>query len=238
MYTTNREASTTSTAKQHAADGQVRYTGEDMFTGLSGSEIIAVLVSIVVAMGVHEAMHAYVAHALGDTTAQDEGRLTLNPLAHIDALTTVLLPMVLILLGQPPIFAAKPVPLDTRNIKWDEYGVALVGLAGPFTNLAMAGITAIGIRLFSDLLGPMTISVLGLFLVINVGFFVFNMIPFPPLDGSRLLYAFAPDWLRDIMERIEALGFMAFLIVLLLAFQFIAPLLSDWNSTIVNFLIS
>jgi len=150
----------------------------------------------------------------------------------------VLLPMVLILLGQPPIFAAKPVPLDTRNIKWDEYGVALVGLAGPFTNLAMAGITAIGIRLFSDLLGPMTISVLGLFLVINVGFFVFNMIPFPPLDGSRLLYAFAPDWLRDIMERIEALGFMAFLIVLLLAFQFIAPLLSDWNSTIVNFLIS
>lgn len=205
-----------------------------MFTDLSPFQIVAVLASLLLAMGIHEAMHAFTAHALGDDTAESEGRLTLNPLKHIDAITTVLLPFVLILLHLPPIFAAKPVPFNPHDVKYREFGVALVGLAGPLTNLVLAALAAGLLRMVS---ADWLIDSLIIFIQINVSFFVFNMIPFPPLDGSRLLYAFAPDWLRDIMERIEQLGFFAFLLILLVAFQFIAPVISTWISAIVNFLI-
>lgn len=208
-----------------------------MFTGLNGIQIIALLATLIISMGIHEAMHAFAAHSLGDTTAEEEGRLTLNPFKHIDLLTTVALPFVLILLGWPPIFAAKPVPFNPRDLKFEEFGVAIVGLAGPLTNLLLAVIGAVAIHLLGGGITQNLADILFIFVSVNVSFFVFNMIPFPPLDGSRLLYAFAPDWLRDIMERIEALGFMAFLIILIVAIQFIGPLISTWVTTIVNFLI-
>ena len=101
-----------------------------MFTGLSATDIAVVLISLVFSVGLHEAMHAFVAHKLGDRTAYDEGRVTLNPLKHIDILTTVLLPFIMIVIGAPPIFAAKPVPFNALALRYGEYGVALVGLAG------------------------------------------------------------------------------------------------------------
>ncbi len=93
-----------------------------MLTDLSPSGILVVLISIIIALSIHEAMHAYAAHWLGDTTAYDMGRLTLNPLKHIDVMTTVLLPMVLILSHLPPFFAAKPVPFNPARVKYDEFG--------------------------------------------------------------------------------------------------------------------
>ncbi len=196
---------------------------KDMLANLSLTELVVVLVSILISMAVHEAMHGYVAHWLGDSTAADMGRLTLNPLKHIDVMTTVLLPMFLILLGLPPFFAAKPVPFNPNRVKYDEFGAALVGIAGPVTNLLLAVAGALVFRSLGPDASQGVLNALTLFILVNLGFFVFNMIPFPPLDGSRLLYALAPEGLQRVMQQIEAMGFMAILVFMLLAFQVIAP---------------
>lgn len=193
-----------------------------MFTGLSGFEIVVVLVSIILSMAIHEAMHGFTAHWLGDDTAELAGRLTLNPLKHIDVFTTVLLPMVLILSGLPPFFAAKPVPFNPNRVKYDEFGAALIGLAGPLTNLVLAILAAGIFRVWGHHQSDTIYNILLLFTEVNIGFFVFNMIPFPPLDGSRVLYAFAPEPLQEIMVRIEQLGFLAIIIFVMVIFQFIA----------------
>lgn len=208
-----------------------------MLTDLSAGDLAIVLVSIVIAMAIHEAMHGYVAHWLGDTTAHEAGRLTLNPLAHIDIFTTVLLPMVLILSHVPPIFAAKPVPFNPSRLKFDEFGAALVGVSGPLTNLVLAGLSALFLRGWGgDLSGDVVNAVL-IFTQVNIGFFVFNMIPFPPLDGSRLLYAFAPEPLQRLMEQIEAAGFLVILFLFIFAFQFIAGPIVNIQESILNFLL-
>lgn len=195
-----------------------------MVMNLGISDLVIVLPVILVSMTFHEAMHAFTSHWLGDTTARDQGRLTLNPLKHIDLIMTVLLPAGLIALGIPPIFAAKPVPFNPDRVKYDEFGAALIGIAGPLTNLALA-IAGAG---FYRLIMPvgMMEQVLGIFIVINLSFFVFNMIPFPPLDGSRLLYAFAPESVQKIMYRIETLGIGITILILLLLFPVISPVIT------------
>jgi Zn-dependent protease len=208
-----------------------------MFSGLDATDIVIILVSIIFSMTIHEAMHGFVAHWLGDDTAAAAGRLTLNPLKHIDLVTTVLLPVVLILVHVPPFFAARPVPFNPYRVKWGEYGAALVGVAGPLTNFALAAIAAIIGRSLITHLTPATANILSLFIEVNIAFFVFNMVPFPPLDGSRLLYAFAPEGLQEIMQRIESMGFLPILIFVLLIFPFIAPEYSSIVTHIYNFLV-
>jgi Zn-dependent protease len=173
-------------------------------------------------MTLHEAMHAFTSNWLGDDTAKLQGRLTLNPLSHIDPITTVLLPLFLAAIGAPPFGAAKPVPFNPYRVKWGEYGAALVGAAGPITNLLLAGLAGMVIRLSGGSLGESVENVLLIFTIVNISFFVFNMIPFPPLDGSRILYAFAPDSVRNIMERIEAMGFMAIIFFMLIFYTFLS----------------
>jgi Zn-dependent protease len=188
-------------------------------------------------MAIHEAMHAFMAHALGDTTARDEGRLTLNPLKHIDLLTTVLLPIVLILIGAPPFFAAKPVPFNPNRVKYDEFGAALVGIAGPLTNFALAILAALSLRVFGVAVGTDPYHIISIFIVVNLGFFVFNMIPFPPLDGSRLLYAFAPEPLQRLMYTVEAMGFTAILLFMFLLFPVLSPVVANIVDFLYNFLL-
>lgn len=188
------------------------------------------LVAIIISMSLHEAMHAYVSTWLGDDTAKAHGRLTFNPLAHIDWFTTVLMPLVLLVLGAPPLGVAKPVPFDPSRLRFGEYGSALVGVAGPTTNLILAIIAGLGLRLFS---GSEFIALfLEIFCLINLSFFLFNMIPFPPLDGSRLLFALAPDFVRKGMMYIESAGFMAIIGFFFIFYLFLTQPFSNLLSSV------
>jgi Zn-dependent protease len=207
-----------------------------MFDNLSLTQLGIVLVSLLIGMSVHEAMHAFASHWLGDDTAHLEGRLTLNPLKHIDLMTTLLLPMVLIIAGLPPIFAAKPVPFNPARLKYEEFGMALVGIAGPISNLALACVAGLVFQLV-PISNNSVVDGIAIFTLINISLFVFNMIPFPPLDGSRLLYAFAPEPLQRAMASIEQFGFMAILMFILVGFQFIAPVIMKINENLLYFIL-
>lgn len=188
---------------------------------------------LLVAMTVHEASHAVMSFWLGDHTAKHEGRLSLNPLVHIDPIFTVLIPGILIALGQPPILAAKPVPFDPHSVKYGEFGAALVALAGPVSNLLLAVVSALVLRVVTnDLAG----SIIEFFLELNVGLAIFNLVPWPPLDGSRVLYAFAPEPLQKIMRQIEMLGIAGLFIFILIAWRFVAPVVGQIASGIINLL--
>jgi Zn-dependent protease len=185
---------------------------------------------LLIALSIHEMMHALTAHWLGDPTASDEGRITLNPLAHIDPITTIALPVVLVLAGLPPILAAKPVPFNPDRVKFDEFGAALVGVAGPLTNLGLAVISAVLLNVISPDFGTLTREFLLLFMQLNISLFVFNMLPIPPLDGSRLLYAFAPEPLQRVMLQIEQFGLVAILAILFLLLPVLSPIIVELNN--------
>jgi len=182
-------------------------------------------------------MHSYVPPFPGADPALRLGRLTLNPLRHIDGLTTVLLPMFFLIAGLPPFFIAKPVPFNPDQVKYDEFGAALVGVAGPLTNAALAAIAALIFRASGGDPSSFLNNALVIFTEVNVAFFIFNMIPFPPLDGSRVLYAFAPEPLQDVMRQLEGLGFFGIIIFMLIIFQFISGPIGNIESSIVQFLL-
>lgn len=163
-------------------------------------------------MVVHEYMHAYAGYKLGDSTARDEGRLTLNPLAHIDPILTIGLPLVMLLMHLPPVLAAKPVPFTPGRVRKGEFGAAVIAAAGPLSNLGLAIIAS----LLGHAASGEVLNALQTFMVINVALFVFNMLPLPPLDGSRVLYAFSPRPLRDLLERVEPYGFMIIIILVVM----------------------
>jgi Zn-dependent protease len=194
------------------------------------------ILALVVGLTMHEFVHALVGHKLGDNTAKAEGRLTINPIAHIDPFATLILPLGLILLGSPIVFAAaKPVPFNPWALKHGKWGAAMVAAAGPVTNLVIAVIAAVIYHFV-----PYTLfgsSILGSMILINVALFIFNLIPFPPLDGSRVLYAMVSVHTRDIMDRIEGGGLAAIgMFVLLLYFTPLGGLMNGAILFVVNLL--
>ncbi len=192
---------------------------------------------LLVAMSFHEAMHGFVAHWLGDDTAHLAGRLTLNPLKHIDVMLTILLPLGMLLLGAQPILAAKPVPFNPGRLKYDEFGAALVGLAGPASNLLLAIAAAAVMHLSGVAVGTLPYTVFITFISLNIALFTFNLLPIPPLDGSRVLFAFAPEPLQKIMLQIEQAGFAVILVILILLIPVIGPILSNINEFLVLLLV-
>lgn len=184
---------------------------------------------MLLAVSLHEMMHGFAAYWLGDTTAKDAGRLSINPLKHMDIFTTVLLPLGLILLGLPPFFIAKPVPFNPWNVRYGEYGAAIIGLAGPATNLVLATVFGLIMRLSGVATGTDAFFALSIFVQINIALFVFNMIPFPPLDGSRVLYAFAPEPVQKFMQQIEGFGLIAIVGFMFLLFPLLGPVVISLN---------
>jgi Zn-dependent protease len=183
--------------------------------------IVIVLISILLSMTFHEAMHAFTGHWLGDDTAFMMGRLTLNPLKHIDLFTTILLPIALVIAGLPPFGAAKPVPFNPLRVKWGDFGAALVGLSGPLTNLFLAVVVGLIWQFVTPHTSNLVNQVVATFCLVNVSFFIFNMIPLPPLDGSRVLYALVPESVQIIMRQIEAGGLITIVIFMLVIFPLI-----------------
>jgi len=182
-------------------------------------QITVVLVIILISMTLHEAMHAFVSYWLGDDTAKREGRLTLNPLKHIDPFLTIILPIGLAIIGGPIFGGAKPVPFRPDQVRWGDWGAALVALGGPLTNLVLA---FVGFGVYVVLGMPSTgdlAYILPTFVSVNLGFFLFNIIPIPPLDGSRVLYALAPEPVRTAMRFIEQYGIILVFAIVLLAGQ-------------------
>jgi len=188
---------------------------------LSTIQKIAVMaMPLIFAIVFHEVAHGWVANRLGDPTARDLGRLTLNPIPHIDLIGTIIMPLVLFLLtdGRMLFGYAKPVPINPHNFKDPKKGMALSSLAGPGVNIVMAVICSILLRVvmaglegrmpetvWSWFATPVTLM-LGYGIIINVVLAVLNMIPIPPLDGSRVVYWLLPDRQAAVYYRLERYG--------------------------------
>ena len=185
------------------------------------AQIVIVLGIILVSMMLHEVMHGFVALKLGDDTARLLGRLSINPLKHVDPFLTIIMPLMIVVTNSLsganlPIFGgAKPVPVNPANIR-NEWGMALIAISGPLVNLVLAFIS-FGIAVSIDA-GSASLAgnILSTSIAVNLGFFAFNILPIPPLDGSRVLYALAPEFVRRGMEAIERYGAVFILAVVLL----------------------
>ncbi len=190
---------------------------------LGNLDIFSVLILLIVlffSASVHEFAHAWMANFLGDPTAKLEGRLTLNPIAHIDPMMSLLLPFFLIIMNSPIIFAAaKPVPFNLYNLRDQKWGPFFVALAGPISNLFLILVFAIPLWL-SYLLNftlPVFFSMLfPLIIFINIILMVINLIPIPPLDGSKILYVVLPEEAKPVLAQFEYMGFFFLIIVLFL----------------------
>lgn len=198
--------------------------------------ILVVLGVILVSMVLHELAHGVVAYWLGDNTAKEDGRLTLNPLKHLDPILSVLMPLLLFVSGGPVFGGAKPVPVDSRNLKFGPWGMALVAIAGPLMNFLLALVSFLighwtGLLYDTGLVGTIFTQMV----MINLGFGVFNLIPIPPLDGSRVLYAIAPDPIRDFMERFENVGLIVVMVLVVIFPSVISGIMGGAMNGILNF---
>lgn len=184
------------------------------------------LLPVLIAVTFHEAAHGYVARYLGDDTATKLGRVSLNPLTHIDPFGTIVLPGLLLLAHSPFLFGyAKPVPVNFRALRNPRYGMVLVAAAGPAMNIGLAIVAALSFHLIAYL--PITVAqwtALNLknALIINVLLAVFNLFPLPPLDGGRIAVGLLPNVLGKQLARLERYG-----MIILIGFLIILPLLGS-----------
>lgn len=189
--------------------------------------IFSILI-LIMSVVVHEVSHGYVANILGDPTARLEGRLTLNPIKHLDPVGSVVIPTITYFLGGFIFGWARPVPYNQYNLRNQRWGTALVASAGALSNFIIAAIFGLLIRFASDLgvASAAFTSIAGTVVFLNLILGVFNLVPIPPLDGSKVLFAVLPYKWRQVQDFLEQYWlFMVFLLIFFL-WQFIFPLVS------------
>jgi len=182
---------------------------------------IFIIVVLIFSAIVHEYMHGWMANELGDPTAKNAGRLTLNPLAHLDLWGSVVLPIVLYLTTGFIFGYAKPVPYNPYNLRDPKYDPVKVALAGPLSNLVLALFFGLFVR-FVPIDNDLLVQLLSAIVEINLILFVFNILPIPQLDGSRVIFPFLPRGVQEFYLRTERYGTIIALLFVLLAFPFIA----------------
>ncbi|MBI4569954.1 MAG: site-2 protease family protein [Planctomycetes bacterium] len=207
--------------------------------------LVAYVVVLVLSASIHEAMHAFIAYDRGDTTAADLGRLTLNPLKHLDVANSLVLPLVtwFATFGAVPLAGAKPVPVNPYHLRRPERDFAFVAVAGPLTNLSLAffgAMVLVGIILlvpWIDRVSPFAphstgtamvgvISVLQLWVSVNMGLAMFNLIPIPPLDGSRVFRMALPAAVRERFDALERYGFAPVVVLMVILNR--SPTIGAW----------
>lgn len=191
-------------------------------------EIIVLIFSAII----HEYMHGWAANQMGDSTAKDAGRLTLNPIPHIDPIGSVLLPALMILGNFGVVFGwAKPVPFNPYNLRDQKWGPAKVAIAGPLGNFVVALSFGLVLR-FLPIANEFFALALSLIVYINLLLMVFNLVPIPPLDGSKILLPLLPYHWQEKFYRLEQYGLIIILIFIYFGFSLILPIISGLFSLI------
>src|SRR3989338_676152 len=189
-------------------------------------EFIFVIAILVMSVVIHEVSHGYAALALGDPTAKYQGRLTLNPISHLDPIGSFLVPLLGYFVGGFIIGWAKPVPFNPNNLRNQKWGEALVAIAGPLSNIALAIIFGLVIRFTGQTLMSQTFLSLAEYVVfINITLAVFNLVPIPPLDGSKILFAILPYKWQNLRQSFEISGFIFILIFIFFFWHFLTPII-------------
>lgn len=187
---------------------------------------IAMIIILILSVVIHEMAHGYMANWLGDPTARLQGRLSANPLVHLDPMMSVILPALLVVTGSPILFgAAKPVPYNPYNLRNQKWGEAMVAAAGPAANIGIAVLFGVLVRLAGSLnLSEAFVSISIQIIMLNIFLAFFNLVPIPPLDGSKILPRLLPyplrmkyEGFRRYFEQNVALGF-ALVIILFMVF--------------------
>ena len=209
-----------------------------LFRGINGFEFsweLPILLAVFIfSMTCHEVAHAYVAYKFGDDTAKREGRITLNPLKHLD-LTGIILPILLLLSGLGFIVGwAKPVPVNFSRLKPERPGLFCVAIAGITVNFIFASIALVIMRLFGrnfDINGIIMTTLLSIY-IINLALGLFNLIPVTPLDGGRIIYSIAGKKVRDFYNQVEKYGILIILFLVYIGF------VSEYLSAVLSFFLS
>jgi len=191
-------------------------------------EFLFVIIILIMSVVVHEVSHGYAALALGDPTAKYQGRLTLNPFSHLDPIGSFLIPLIGYMLpGHFIIGWAKPVPFNPYNLKNQKWGEALVAIAGPLSNIVLAVIFGLIIRFTSfEAFSGQGLSPIGYLVFINITLAIFNLIPIPPLDGSKILFAVLPYKWQTFRQSFEQFGLIFVFIFILFLWQIMSPIIN------------
>lgn len=199
-------------------------------------EFLFVIIILIMSVVVHEVSHGYAALALGDSTAKYENRLTLNPISHLDPVGSFLVPLLGYFAGGFVVGWAKPVPFNPYNLRNAKWGEAIVAAAGPLANIALSVIFGLFIRFASayEAVSPSLLSLAGFVVLINITLAIFNLIPIPPLDGSKILFAFLPYRWHSARESFERFGLILVLVFIFFLWRVINPIINSLFDLIVG----